>query len=154
MTVSRKTRRARPLRALARRGLLKFSRYFIATLDTGSLQRQVLIFNLAVLVLGAVGMLGAPAALTGSRTLLPVDGVSLLAALALTAATLGATVLHQRRLTALIVIGAVGLLVALAFVKFSAPDLALTQLAVEVVTIVLLLLALYFLPKTTPAESS
>ena len=135
-------------------GLLKFSRYFIATLDTGSLQRQVLIFNLAVLVLGAVGMLGAPAALTGSRTLLPVDGVSLLAALALTAATLAATVLHQRRLTALIVIGAVGLLVALAFVKFSAPDLALTQLAVEVVTIVLLLLALYFLPNVTPAESS
>ena len=43
---------------------------------------------------------------------------------------------------------------ALAFVKFSAPDLALTQLAVEVVTIVLLLLALYFLPNVTPAESS
>ena len=39
----------------------------------------------------------------------------------------------------LILVGAVGLFVALAFVKFSAPDLALTQLSVEVVTIVLLL---------------
>jgi multicomponent K+:H+ antiporter subunit A len=48
----------------------------------------------------------------------------------------------------------VGLIVALTFVKFSAPDLALTQLSVEVVTIVLLLLALYFLPARTPAESS
>ena len=36
---------------------------------------------------------------------------------------------------------------ALTFVRFSAPDLALTQLAVEVVTILLLLLALFFLPQ-------
>ena len=39
-------------------------------------------------------------------------------------------------------------------IKFSAPDLALTQLSVEVVTIVLILLALYYLPQTTPRESS
>jgi multicomponent K+:H+ antiporter subunit A len=50
-------------------------------------------------------------------------------------------------------IGAVGLVVSLIFVKFSAPDLALTQLSVEVVTVILLLLALYFLPQHTPAES-
>jgi multicomponent K+:H+ antiporter subunit A len=62
--------------------------------------------------------------------------------------------LQRRRLTALIVMGALGLLVSLIFVKFSAPDLALTQLSVEVVTIVLLLLALYFLPQHTPADSS
>jgi multicomponent K+:H+ antiporter subunit A len=37
-------------------------------------------------------------------------------------------------------------------VRFSAPDLALTQLAVEVVTIVLMLLALHYLPPTSPAE--
>ena len=49
-------------------------------------------------------------------------------------------------------LGVVGLIVSLMFVKFSAPDLALTQLSVEVVTIVLLLLALYFLPQTTPKE--
>ncbi|MEW6253927.1 MAG: hydrogen gas-evolving membrane-bound hydrogenase subunit E, partial [Planctomycetota bacterium] len=48
----------------------------------------------------------------------------------------------------------VGLVVSLAFVKFSAPDLALTQLSVEIVTIVLLLLALYFLPQHGAAETS
>jgi multicomponent K+:H+ antiporter subunit A len=42
--------------------------------------------------------------------------------------------------------------VSLAFVKFSAPDLALTQLSVEIVTIVLLLLALYFLPQRAAPE--
>jgi multisubunit Na+/H+ antiporter MnhB subunit len=44
--------------------------------------------------------------------------------------------------------------VSLIFIKFSAPDLALTQLSVEVVTVILLLLALYFLPQHTPVESS
>src|SRR5690606_38078379 len=39
-------------------------------------------------------------------------------------------------------------------IRFSAPDLALTQLSVEVVTIVLLMLALYFLPQMTPNESN
>ena len=48
----------------------------------------------------------------------------------------------------------VGLMVSLAFVRFSAPDLALTQISVEVVTIILLMLALYFLPQLTPFESS
>ncbi len=51
-------------------------------------------------------------------------------------------------------IGVVGLVVSLAFVRFSAPDLALTQLLVEIVTVLLLLLALYFMPAESPRESS
>lgn len=123
-------------------------------LDTGSLQRLLAIMIAAVLVLGAVGFIGAPGPLTGSRPLLPPDGVSLLVALGLLAAALGAVIGHRRRLPALILLGAVGLVVALLFVKFSAPDLALTQLAVETVTVILLLLALYFLPQHTPAETT
>jgi multicomponent K+:H+ antiporter subunit A len=46
----------------------------------------------------------------------------------------------------------VGLFVSLAFARFSAPDLALTQLLVEVVTILLVLLALYHLPEGEPIE--
>jgi multicomponent K+:H+ antiporter subunit A len=45
-------------------------------------------------------------------------------------------------------------MVSVAFTRFSAPDLALTQLTVEVVTIVLLMLALFFLPQHSPRESS
>jgi multicomponent K+:H+ antiporter subunit A len=48
----------------------------------------------------------------------------------------------------------VGLVASVAFVRFAAPDLALTQLSVEMVTIILLMLVLYFLPQQTPAESS
>lgn len=51
------------------------------------------------------------------------------------------------RLAALILLGGAGLSTALTFVWFSAPDLALTQLSVEVVTSVLLLLGLRWLPR-------
>ena len=56
-------------------------------------------------------------------------------------------------MVALVLTGVVGLLIAPLFAFFSAPDLALTQISVEVVTILLMLLALNFLPKTTPVES-
>ncbi|ARP95431.1 monovalent cation/H+ antiporter subunit A [Bordetella genomosp. 13] len=51
------------------------------------------------------------------------------------------------RLASLTLAGAAGLSVCLTFVWFSAPDLALTQLAVEVATAVLLLLGLRWLPR-------
>jgi multicomponent K+:H+ antiporter subunit A len=51
-------------------------------------------------------------------------------------------------------VSVVGLMVAVVFTRFSAPDLALTQLTVEVVTIILLMLALFFLPQRSPRESS
>jgi multicomponent K+:H+ antiporter subunit A len=72
----------------------------------------------------------------------------------LVAATLGLVLLHRNRLLSLILIAIVGLIVSVGFVFFSAPDLAMTQITVEVVTIILMLLALNFLPNRTPVESS
>jgi multicomponent K+:H+ antiporter subunit A len=51
------------------------------------------------------------------------------------------------RLAALILLGGAGLVTCISFVWMSAPDLALTQLVVEAVTTVLLLLGLRWLPK-------
>ncbi|MCP5473178.1 MAG: monovalent cation/H+ antiporter subunit A [Sinobacteraceae bacterium] len=51
------------------------------------------------------------------------------------------------RLAALTLLSLVGLAVCITFAWFSAPDLALTQLAVEVVTLVLYLLGLRWLPR-------
>jgi multicomponent K+:H+ antiporter subunit A len=69
------------------------------------------------------------------------------------AATLATVMLHRQRFVALLLLGAVGLMVSLAFVYFSAPDLALTQLLVEVATIVLMMLALHWLPAESPAPT-
>jgi multicomponent K+:H+ antiporter subunit A len=51
------------------------------------------------------------------------------------------------RLAALVMVGGAGLVTCLTFAWFSAPDLALTQIAVEVVTTVLLLLGLRWMPR-------
>lgn len=59
----------------------------------------------------------------------------------------GAGVAKFHRLAALILIGGAGLTTCITFVWFSAPDLALTQIGVEIVTTVLLLLGLRWLPK-------
>lgn len=53
------------------------------------------------------------------------------------------------RLASLIMLGGVGLIVCISFLWLSAPDLAITQLLVEIVTTVLILLGLRWLPKRT-----
>jgi multicomponent K+:H+ antiporter subunit A len=68
-------------------------------------------------------------------------------------AAVAATLLHRQRLVAVIALGITGLVVTLAFVYLSAPDLALTQVLVEMVSLILLLLALTRLPATAPAET-
>jgi multicomponent K+:H+ antiporter subunit A len=65
---------------------------------------------------------------------------------------LGATVCYRHRLIALMLLGVAGLAVSLAFVLLSAPDLALTQLLVEIVTIVLIMVVLHYLPPTSPPD--
>src|SRR5690606_14061094 len=54
------------------------------------------------------------------------------------------------RLAALILVGGVGVVVSMTFLWLSAPDLALTQLMVETVTTVLILLGLRWLPRRLP----
>jgi multicomponent K+:H+ antiporter subunit A len=127
-------------------GMFALSSGITRRVDSGSLQRQVFLFLLAALVLGIAPWLAGGTPLAGSRAGLPLDAVSLIAAGTLMVATLATVWWHRQRFVALVTIGVVGLVVALTFVKFSAPDLALTQLSVEIVTIVLLLLALHFLP--------
>ncbi len=120
--------------------------------DKGSLQNALAWIITAAMFAGIVGFMSFSAPLFGQRELMPVDGVSVLAAFILIIASIMTVVFHRQRLISIVMVGVVGLIVALIFVKFSAPDLALTQLSVEIVTIVLLLLALYFLPQTSPKE--
>ena len=78
-------------------------------------------------------------------------GVAVVGAIGI-AATLGTVLAYRSRLLALVLMGAAGLVVCLTFAWFSAPDLALTQLLVEVVSIVLMMLALRWLPPQSPRE--
>ncbi len=143
---------ARTVFEIAERALFQASRSLDQLIHRRSLQFMLVVLFSATALMLLIGFWGMP--MTGSATLTPLDPVSAAAALCLAVGAIGTVVLHRQRLNALVMLSVVGLIVALAFVKFSAPDLALTQLAVEMVTIILLLLALHFLPKQTPRESS
>ncbi len=60
---------------------------------------------------------------------------------------------YRRRVLTLVLLGMIGLLVSASFAILSAPDLALTQLLVEVASVLLLLLALRRLPLVAAPES-
>ena len=53
----------------------------------------------------------------------------------------------RSRLAAIAALGVVGFSVALVFVLFSAPDLAMTQFSIETLTVIVFVLALYHLPR-------
>jgi multicomponent K+:H+ antiporter subunit A len=119
-----------------------------------SLQRALLMV-FAVAALFAIDGAGVPGAIvTGTRATTPASMTAVIAWLLLLVATLAVVLMHRHRFLVLIFISVIGLVMALAFIHLSAPDLALTQIAVEVVTILLLLLALHLLPKTPRALSS
>ncbi|MGR4069407.1 monovalent cation/H+ antiporter subunit A [Billgrantia sp. C5P2] len=125
----------------------------LAWFDGASLQRYMTWLLLATLLAGALG-LAQMTGLTGEKGNQPLDGILLLGAGLLLFGGLGTAITHRYRLVSLLLLSVVGLVVSLTFARFSAPDLALTQLSVEVVTMILLMLALFFLPQKTPPESS
>lgn len=60
----------------------------------------------------------------------------------------------ENRLSAIISMGVVGVVVTLAFAFFGAPDLALTQLLIEILTLVLLVFVFYRIPPSNAIQQS
>jgi multicomponent K+:H+ antiporter subunit A len=125
----------------------------IVATHTPSLQRMLLASFAVIVLLIADGM-QVGGVFTGARTQLPASAPAIIAWVLLIAATAAVVNDARNRLRVLIYVSVIGLVISLAFVQFSAPDLALTQISVEVVTILLLLLALNLLPKEPPLLSS
>jgi multicomponent K+:H+ antiporter subunit A len=127
------------------------ARRISAGLTNGSMPRYGGVFLLTVFAAGAMAWFGGTA-IGFDRAMSPVSSIEIIGWVMLVVATLAVLRLHQDRFLALILVSVVGIVVSLVFIVFSAPDLALTQLLVEVVTVILLLLALDFLPRQTPRE--
>ena len=122
-------------------------------LENGSLQRYISCMLIAGII-ATTWALTPLSRMTGSVPLSVIDPLTGLGLLVMAASAVVTVYYHRRRLLSLLMLSVVGLLAAMLFARFSAPDLALTQLVVEVVTILLMLLVLYFLPMKSPAESS
>lgn len=137
----------------AQAGAIESLRRLWKAIHAPSLQRYLLALFAVVLALGAAAGLREGIA-PGMRATSPAAPVAIVGWGLLIAATMAVVAADRRRYLALIFISVIGLVVALAFIHLSAPDLALTQIAVEVVTILLMLLALHLLPGRPPRLSS
>jgi multicomponent K+:H+ antiporter subunit A len=134
-------------------GAVGGARLVTDTVDNGSLQRY-LAFSVGFATLAgflAYGELGWRAG-TEMVTTAPLVAVVPWALLVVGSAM--TVYFHRKHLAAVVFVGVVGLIVSLTFIYLSGPDLGLTQLAVEVVAILLMLLSLYVLPQRTPVEST
>ena len=147
-------RRERSALSIFERLLDKISHYASRTLeiiDNGSVQRYCALLFVFILLFGVFAWSGATPANPNKSIEMPgVDALLAFSILAVSA--FGATVFHRHRLLAIVLLGVSGLVVTIIFVQFSAPDLALTQLAVEAGTILLMLLVLYYFPKNPLPE--
>lgn len=116
-------------------------------LNTQRLQWQMLWLVLTALLAGTLP-LWLQGLTIGHRANLPLSPAFVLLWVIGCACALGAAwKAKYHRMAALIMLGGSGLCTCITFLWFSAPDLALTQLVVEVVTTVLILLGLRWLPK-------
>jgi len=131
----------------------KLARWITDTLHDSAISRYLTVFTVVVAAYGLWAFMGGTFT-PGTRPMLPVGPVEMIFFVLVIVASAGVVTVHRSRFFALIVISICGLVVSMTFVRFSAPDLALTQLTVEVVTVILLLLALNYLPKQSPVLSS
>ncbi|MCO6390936.1 monovalent cation/H+ antiporter subunit A [Aliihoeflea aestuarii] len=125
----------------------RWARALEAALATRRLQPQLRIFVALAVLAGVWAMWGAGDRWPEftARGLDPVLGV--LWAIGAFCAVAAAYQAKFHRLAAVILMSGTGLILCVSFVWFSAPDLAVTQLLVEIVTTVLILLGLRWLPK-------
>ena len=144
---------AKSLFDLGIEAIVDLARTVSETIQNGSLQRQLAVIFVAATALGAMGMAQGGYVL-GTHATLPAHPVAIVAWLLLLAGIVAVLIAQQQRFLTLVFISVIGLVVSLAFVYLSAPDLALTQICVETVTILLMLLALNLLPKKPRRLSS
>ena len=147
MEAARRAGRLGPARAYAwlYDGLMTFAAGLTRRMQNGYLRRYLMIMILATILVVIVPLLRALRPQLG-HTILTLHLYEAITALLILGGGVIATVARSR-LTAISALGVTGLSVAILFALFAAPDLAITQIMVEVLTIILLVLIFHHLPE-------
>ncbi|MCB5235973.1 Na+/H+ antiporter subunit A [Niallia circulans] len=120
---------------------------------TGSLRTYLIyIFSFFILILSYT-LFAKDGFKIDTSLLAPIGGYEAVLSLVLVISTI-AILFSKSRLTSIILLGAVGYTVSLFYVVFRAPDLALTQLVIETVSVALFLLCFYHLPRNARKKES
>lgn len=135
------------LMTMSDKGVNRFSNVYM-----NGFLRSYLVYMFSFMILIVLGTLFLNGAfMVDLNNVAPIGFYEIAILLVMVAGTI--TILAAKsRMTAVIALGAVGYSVAVLFVIFRAPDLALTQLVIETISVGLFLLAFYHLPKMTQKE--
>ncbi len=125
----------------------KWPRIMSTIIGTEKLQPQLRLVVLLAFAAAAAALWHGSGAALGSDVNPVSPGFALMWAVGIACAMGAAWQAKYHRFAALVLLGGAGLITCMTFAWFSAPDLAVTQLLVEIVTTVLLLLGLRWLPK-------
>ncbi|MFC7060709.1 Na+/H+ antiporter subunit A [Halobacillus seohaensis] len=131
----------------------KYSTTITNSYMNGSLGRYVRLILLAILLVTFSVMSLTSGFTIDSSNLAKVTIQEILIAVVMVIAAV-ATILTNNRIAAILILGVVGYGLAMLFVHYRAPDLALTQFIVETVTVALFLLVFYHLPKLEKNDQS
>lgn len=129
--------------------LTRCARDVLDACSTRHLQPQLFIVIVAALVLATLAARGFPLTWGDRPRLHASNAFVVLWIIGMICAIGAAATAKYHRLVAITLMGGAGLVTCLTFAWFSAPDLALTQIVVEVVTTTLFLLGLRWLPMRT-----
>src|SRR5699024_1609083 len=122
-----------------------YSRKITTFYMTGSLRLYMAIILSTIVIVTVSFMLATGGFTIDFGNLASVTIIDLAVALVITAAAIG-TIFAKKNVAAILIAGVAGYGVSLLFVIYRAPDLALTQLVVETVSVALFLLCSYHLP--------
>jgi len=128
------------------KGMEKGSTRIMKTFMTGFIRDYLLIIFTFIGILILVTLFSQNAFAIDLKDTASIGVYEAILAVVMVAATI-TTLLAKSRLTAIISLGVVGYTLSLFFVLFRAPDLALTQLVIETVSVSLFLLCFYYLPE-------
>jgi multicomponent Na+:H+ antiporter subunit A len=134
-------------------GIYSFAKSVTQLFMTGSIRNYlsiILVFLTAVL---AVALKKTGGFNISYDDLAPVTWPAVLTGIVMIISAI-ATIFMRNRIAAILVLGVVGYGLSILFVFFKAPDLALTQLIIETVTVALFLLCFFHLPDFTKTKES
>lgn len=133
------------------KGVVRFSEWQTHLLQNGYMRNYIL-----VMLLVLIGLIGNSILLRHSPQLAFTLDVRFHEIIVVGTMVMGAlfATISRSRLGAVVSVGIMGFSIALLFILFSAPDLGITQLLVETLTVILLVLVLFRLPRFSNLSTS
>jgi multicomponent Na+:H+ antiporter subunit A len=116
-------------------------------LQNGNLRYYLnIIIGTAVVLIGSAYLIDAWPNIAINTDISDIPILALLLAFMIVVSSIASTILKSR-LAAIIMLGVIGYCVAILFLLFGAPDLAMTQFSVETLTVVVIVLVIWKLPQ-------